>query len=147
MGRGFWLNPGTGQCVQVATTHDDWIRQTPNADRIGLPDTAYEKIMQFPATAVDEIRLAAMDGGLVRIREHPRYTSVQFRADAHRVASILAVVSACLRQQQVGPDTVLRIDNLLLGDSAEVTLAELIVAIEKGAHDDGLSNAFSFGRA
>ena len=92
MGAGYWLNPDTGQCVRVATTHDEWVRDRGNAEGIGLPEAAYDAIMQYPATAVDEIRLVVLNWGLVRIREHPRYTSVQFAAHAHQVTPILRAV-------------------------------------------------------
>ena len=43
MGSGYWLNPSTGMCVRVATTHDEWVRDEQNADRIGLPEDLRKK--------------------------------------------------------------------------------------------------------
>jgi hypothetical protein len=130
MGAGYWLNPSTGMCVRVATTHDEWVRDKQNADHIGLPGECYHQIMRHPATAVDEIRLLALDWGLVRIREHPRYVSVQFKAQPHRVNRILGAVIAALEDAKVHPDTRLVIDNLLLHDSASLTLTSLQSALE-----------------
>ncbi len=125
MAAGYWLNPATGHCVRVATTHDEWVRDRGNAERIGLPETAYAAIMQHPPTAIDEIRLVALNWGLVRIRKHPRYTSVQFAAHAYRVPLILRAVLLALKAAQVHPDTTLKIDNLLLNDSATIGLGEM----------------------
>ena len=79
---GYWLNPETGLCVRVATTHDEWVRDRKNAEDLGLPDTVYREIMSYDPTDIDPIRLAAVRCGLVRIREHRRHISVQYMADA-----------------------------------------------------------------
>lgn len=130
---GFWLNPTTGKCIRVEPTHDAWIRDRNHAEEIGLPEAAYTAIMQLPETAVDEIRIAAMAWGLVRIREHPKYTSIQFRAHPHRVTPILRAVVAALTEIKLHPDTTLVIDNLLLNDSATIGLREFA---EKVARDE-----------
>jgi hypothetical protein len=124
-GAGYWLNPATGKCVRVATTHDEWVRDKSNAESIGLPEAAYDAIMQHPVTSIDEIRLVALDWGLVRIREHPRYTSVQFSAQPYHVKAILQAVVTALAEVKLHPDTMLVIDNLLLHDSARIELREL----------------------
>jgi len=124
MGAGHWLNPTTGQCEQV-TTHDGWIRDEKNADSIGLPDHLYRQIMLLPESAVDEIRILALRGGLVRIRQHKRYTSVQFRATADQATEVLQAVLRALAELEVHPDERLEIDNLLLGDSVSITLRAL----------------------
>lgn len=131
MGAGYWLNPDTGQCVRVATTHDDWVRDRGNAESIGLPERAYNDIMKLPVTAIDEIRRVALNWGLVRIREHPRYTSIQFTAHAHRITPILRAALAALKAAQVHPGTTLKIDNLLLNDSITIGLGELENHLDK----------------
>ncbi len=135
MGAGYWLNPDTGQCVRVATTHDEWVRDRGNAESIGLSKHAYANIMKHPATAVDEIRLLALHDGLVRIREHPRYTSIQVAAHAHRVTPILRAVLVTLKAAQVHTDTTLKIDNLLSNGSVTIGLGELG---EKVARDQSI---------
>ena len=122
---GYWLNPNTGKCVRVETTHDAWVRDRTNAEAIGLPEAAYDAIMKHPATAIDEIRIVALDWGLVRIREHPRYTSVQFSAQPFQVKAILRAVVVALVDLKLHTDTTLVIDNLLLSDSATLGLGEL----------------------
>jgi hypothetical protein len=124
MGAGHWLNPTTGRREQV-TTHDGWIRDEKNAETIGLPDRHYRQIMLLPDSAIDEIRILALQGGLVRIRQHKRYTSVQFWATAGQVAAILQAVLRALEELEVHPDERLDIDNLLRRESVSITLEVL----------------------
>ncbi len=117
---------------QVATTHDAWIRERTNADRIGLPECRYCQIMQYPETAIDEIRLVGLQAGLVRIREHRWYLSVQFAVQSDQVTRILESVCRALVAVGVHPDTRLVIDNLLTNDSVAVSLGRLGAELERG---------------
>ena len=56
-GEGYGLDPDTGRCVKVETTHDEWIREEKNARSMGVPEPVYQEIMTYPPEAVDEIRL------------------------------------------------------------------------------------------
>lgn len=125
MGAGYWLNPDTGKCVQVETTHDEWVRDNANALSMGVPQWVYEEIMRHPPTDVDEIRLLALHCGLVRMREHPRYLSIQFAAERDCVSGVLSAIAAALNGLQIHPDTTVQMDNLLLGKSISITVAEL----------------------
>ena len=129
---GYWLNPNTGKCVRVDTTHDAWVRDRTNIENIGLPQAAYDAVMEFPETAIDEIRLVALDYGLVRVREHPRYTSVQFSAQPFQITPILQAVVTTLTELKLHSDTTLLIDNLLLHESARTGLGELQNKLAKG---------------
>ena len=122
-GPGHWLNPKTGQYMEV-TTHDEWIRDKKNADIIGLPRDCYQQVMQLPDSA-DQIRIAALQGGLIRIRQHRRYMSVQFWVMSDQVDATLQSVLRALAELGIHPDERLQIDNLCLGESASVTLREL----------------------
>ena len=113
---GYWLNPSTGKCVQVATTHNDWLRNRENVASIGLPPSAYDEVMRFSPTQEDQIRLVAIRCGLVRIREHPRYTSVQFSAESHQEKPVLQAVFTALKNLKMSAETTLVIDNLLPSD-------------------------------
>jgi len=125
MGAGYWLNPDTGKCVQVRTTHDEWVRDKENARSIGVPQWVYDEIMRYPPTAVDEIRLLALHCGLVRMREHPRYLSIQFAAERLHVAQVLPAIAAALNELPIHADTIIRMDNLRLNESVSITVAEL----------------------
>jgi len=124
-GPGHWLNPKTGQCFRV-TTHDEWIRNAENASDIGLPDHLYQQIMRLPdQSAIEETRRLAVQAGLIRIRQHKRYTSVQFWVMGDQADATLQAVLQALAALGVHPDERLQIDNLCLGKSASVTLREL----------------------
>jgi len=122
---GYWLNPERNQCVQVATTHDEWVRDRANADALGLPEAVYEEIMSYRPADIDPIRLAAVRFGLVRIREHRWHVSVQYWAETDRVEVVLGAVVRALTGLGIHPDTWLIVDNLLLKDSLAMTLREL----------------------
>jgi hypothetical protein len=130
MGAGYWLNPDTGKCVQVITTHDEWVRDNANARSMGVPQWVYDEIMRHPPTAVDEIRLLALHCGLVRMREHPRYLSIQFAAERHRITRVLLAIATALSDLTIHADTNIRMDNLLLNDSLSITVAELQSRVE-----------------
>ena len=109
----------------LVTTHNDWIRDAKNAKTIGLPDEFYHRIMQLADSAIDEIRLLALQGGLVRIRQHRRYTSVQLWAMGDKVEAVLQAVVRALVELEVHPDERLEIDNLCVGTSVSINLRGL----------------------
>jgi hypothetical protein len=129
---GYWLRPATDECVRVESTHDAWVRDWKNAQHLGLPPEVYAEIMRHPPTAVDEIRMLAVRCGLVRIREHPRYTSVQFSAEPHRVGAVLQATVKALHGVGIHPDTRLVVDNLLTQERVAMTIRELAVALDDG---------------
>jgi hypothetical protein len=122
---GYWLNPATGRCVKVATSHDEWIRDRQQVADLGLPDSVHQEIIGYAPTDIDPIRLAAVRAGLVRVREHRRYVSVQYMADADRVGAVLGAVAKALTDLGIHPDTRLVVDNLQLEESREMTAREL----------------------
>jgi hypothetical protein len=128
-GAGYWLNPNTGKCVLV-TTHDDWIRNKANADSIGLPSFFYDEIMKMKITDVDEIRIKAMEGGLVRIRNYQNYVSVQFTAQRHRVTTILWSCLVALKELNFHPNDDITITNLFLKDQVTLSLANFQKKLE-----------------
>jgi hypothetical protein len=130
---GYWLNPGNGQCTQVSTTHDEFVRDRTNAESLGLSDSAFSEIMSYPPTALDEIRLVAVRNGLVRIREHRRHVSVQYMAELERVQPLLRIVVTALRGVGIHPDTWLVLDNLLLHDSKSMMLGQLEASLEESS--------------
>jgi hypothetical protein len=132
-GAGYWLEPKTGRCVQVETTHDEFVRDRENARSMGVPRQVYDEIMMYSPTDVDEIRLLALHSGLVRMREHPRYLSVQFAAGRESVARVLKAIVKALADMKIHPDTRIEMDNLLLGESTAMTVAELRIRIGSGS--------------
>ena len=86
-GPGYWLNPITGRYYRVVN-HSPWIFDLAYARSAGLSERYITAIRQFdPIRNDDEVRLLAVLGGLVRVREHTgrmQYTSVQFFYDRTR---------------------------------------------------------------
>jgi len=129
MGAGYWLNPATNIYKQV-TTHDDWIKNHANASEIGLPDDAWEQINRLPYSAVDEIRILAVEGGLVRIRDHRAYISVQFHVDQGRVRDVLWSVLTALEELGADRFKPIKIDNFKTHDGVTLDWTALKSRLE-----------------
>jgi hypothetical protein len=66
------------------------------------------------------------------MREHPRYLSVQFTAEPQWVTPVLKAVIVALTNLKIHLDTMLKVDNLLSGESVSITLRELQGKMECG---------------
>jgi len=119
MGAGYWLNYKDGHLVQV-DSHDMWISNRENAHSIGINEWIYDKITN--SSDIDEIRLLALYNGLVRIREYPRYTSIQFVCDLHRNQHVLKAISETLSDLKIHPDTIICMENFSTGQSLETSV-------------------------
>lgn len=125
MGEGYWLNPRTDQSW-VVTRHELWILKPENAKLIGIPDEEFARLQSLnPVRDVDEIRMAGIKAGLVRIRSHQNRISVQFSAPAHYVREILWSVLMFLDKIEQYKDTPLNIENLQLNDYTNLSLKDL----------------------
>jgi hypothetical protein len=84
MGDGIWYNPRSGAVFNFGAhnTHDVWLRSADNRIKLGLRPATIEYIESLPrnAESVDEIRLAAVRDGMVRIRDFGNSVTVQFNA-------------------------------------------------------------------
>ena len=129
---GYWLHPERNQIVQVATTHDEWLRDRQHAGDLGLPEAAFEEIMSYAATDIDPIRMVALRHGLARVREHKWHVSVQHWTEAERVGAVLAAVARALIAVGIHADSRLVVDNLLLGESKAITLRGLQAELDLG---------------
>ena len=99
---------------------------------MGVPEPVYQEIMKYPPEAVDEIRLLALHCGLVRMREHRDRLSVQFAAERPRLPSVLKAIVTALEEMKFHPDTRVEMDDLLLGDSAAMTVGGMRKRVESG---------------
>ncbi|MBD3407236.1 MAG: hypothetical protein GF411_14040 [Candidatus Lokiarchaeota archaeon] len=89
MGSGYWLNPRTGEYIEV-NKHEKWISNKKNARHIGLSKRAYEEIKQLnPSEDIDEIRIIAIIDGLVRIRDYQSKVAIQFYAGRGQTRKVL----------------------------------------------------------
>ncbi len=122
---GYWLDPKTQQLWRV-DRHENWVLDQTNATRAGIPKAVYDRLRTLnPATDVDEIRLAAIHAGLVRIRGYRNRIAVQFSASPTRVRETLWSVFMAIDELEAWKDTPLTLDNLAAKDSIEISLSEL----------------------
>ncbi len=130
-GIGLWFNPRNGKSTSVGH-HDDWLRIPRNAAQLGLDPEVAERLSKILDN--DEIRIAGVDAGLVRIRDYESYISVQFSAPRERVSSILAEVIPLLKQHRVDMYAPIHLANFALRDSAVVPggLIELMRKLDRG---------------
>ncbi|HBJ34210.1 MAG TPA: hypothetical protein DDZ51_05480 [Planctomycetaceae bacterium] len=130
MGDGFWLDPKSGQHWKV-TTHDAWILNGENALLVGISASEHERLTSLnPVRDVDEIRLAGIRVGLVRIRSYHNRISVQFAAPRQHVSEALSSTFSLLDGIEAYKDTPIDIDNLETGESERISLRELGLSLE-----------------
>ncbi len=125
MGNGYWLDPRQQQSYLV-TRHELWVLDRENAERAGIPSEIYEHLVTLdPVRHQDEIRLAAIRCGLIRIRDHGNSISVQFSADPTQVSAYLQSVFQLLRDVGTHRFSDLRIDNFANQESVRISLEDL----------------------
>ena len=92
MGRGYWLHPGTQESWLVHR-HETWVLENPSR----IPADVHAYLLRLdPHKAMDEIRLAAINAGLIRLRDYSRNWSVQFAADDLNEKGFLRAVALFL---------------------------------------------------
>lgn len=127
MGIGIWYNPRTNQVFNFGeyNTHDVWLRSADNRVKLGLRPATIEYIESLPndATSVDEIRLAAIRDGIVRIRDFGNSVSVQFQARRGLRDLLFKIKEVLNRFFQ--PNSMVRIHNLATGESVDLTLLDM----------------------
>ena len=130
MGDGYWLDPKTNQHWKV-TTHDAWILNAENARMVGISASEHDRLTTLnPVRDVDEIRLAGIRVGLVRIRSYHDRISVQFAASEIHVNAVFRSVFSLLDSIEAYKDTPIDIDNLETMESQTISLRELGLSLE-----------------
>ncbi len=105
--------------------HETWVLDPKNAKIAGIPDNVYKHLLTLnPVTDVDEIRMAAIRLGLVRIRDYGNRVSVQFDYDRNHTRAVLWAVFQFVSLIVRG-NTNLTIDNFRNKDSVELSLRDL----------------------
>lgn len=139
MGAGYWLNPKTSQSWTV-DRHELFILNQQNANTVGVPQPVYDHLLTLdPSSGMDEIRLAGINVGLVRIRDHGNYVSAQFAAVEGQVRSILRAIQEFGARTFQWPETELVIDNFTNRSSIKITIRELGQRLENGESVMGAS--------
>lgn len=128
MGVGIWYNPRTDKVFNFGSfnTHDIWLRSADNRIALGLRPATIEYIESLPSTAdsVDEIRLAAIQDGMVRIRDYGNVCSVQFKARRGMRDLLIKIKDVIGRICE--PSSMIKIHNLATNESTELTLSDMI---------------------
>jgi hypothetical protein len=132
MKEGAWINVATGRYEWI-TEHCDWMKNSMNAKKIGLPDNVFETIKDMPndyqGPKRKQILLTIMDAGFIRLRGHGSYIAIEFTVSTKKA------LSACepLLKQVCGPLTLLRFNNLSTNENVEATYREVEVRV-RGAN-------------
>ena len=122
MGKGYWLDPKTQQSW-VVDRHERFVLENPLI--CGVPPEIHAHLLTLDTNkAMDEIRLAAINAGLIRLRDHKKHWSVQFASDLNE-ESFLRSVFLFLDEIVVFRDTPLVIGNFATRTETTITLREL----------------------
>ena len=128
MGRGYWLNPRTQQSW-IVDKHELWVLENPLLS--GVPANVHAHLLTLdPNLGMDEIRLASINSGLIRLRDYSRNWSIQFAvarelADDLDEKSFLRSVFLFLDEIVVFKDVPLVIGNFATRTETTITLREL----------------------
>lgn len=129
MGVGYWFDPRRKQCWTV-DRHELWVLDERNAKTAGISQEVYEHLLTLDSSlGMDEIRMAAINVGLVRIRDHGNYVSVQFASEQDR--EVLRSIHGLLEGVFQFPEMELAIDNFTTQASTRITLRELGRRLDK----------------
>ena len=130
-GKGFWLDPKTGQLHRV-TTHNDWLLDARNQEKAGLSPAQVQVLNLLAPSAEDEIRMVGVMAGLIRLRDYCRHVSVQFYCQADQANEMLSAAVAVLPQVTSDPHCEVVAQNLLDDSVARLSVAELRRKLEAG---------------
>jgi len=123
MGLGLWYNPQADKDYDLQhITHDQWLRDRRNAQELGISSETQWFIAN--TRNIDLIRLAATMEGMVRIRDHFKYISVQIYVE-RGIVELLNRICLVLERRNFSKSDPLIIDNLRTNESIEITLALL----------------------
>jgi hypothetical protein len=122
----WWYNPKNDKCFLVIGTHNDWLKFEPNAIALGVS----QLMRQFIATTqdIDQIRLAAVMEGMVRVRDYHESVSIQYisRNGSHQ---LLSLVYHCF-STKLRNASWLEIHNMLTDQCLKLALSDLGREIE-----------------
>lgn len=130
MGAGYWLDPRTKQSWTV-DRHELWVLDEQNAKTVGISQQVYEHLLTLDSSlGMNEIRMAAINVGLVRVRDQGNYVSVQFASE--QVRQVLRAVYDFLDGVFQWKETDLVIDIFTTQASIRITLKELGRRLDNG---------------
>lgn len=121
MNDGAWININTGKFEWISE-HACWIKQKANADKIGLPESVFEKIQPLNSFKDrKEILLAVMNAGFLRMRGHGSMWAFEFTYPT------MDALWACYQfiMDYAGDYTTCRFSNLRTNEQIEMRSGEL----------------------
>ncbi len=128
MGVGIWYNPRTDQTFNFGAhdTHDAWLQRGDNAADLGLHPDTIEFIKSLSAKdpdTADLIRTAAVNAGMVRVRDYTNRVSVQFRA-RRGLRDLIFNIHQMLKRS-FGPYDPVVLNNMATGETVELTVSDM----------------------
>jgi len=107
---GYWLNGQTGVHYEI-DEHARWITTAGNAQQIGLAEDLRNRLDRL-CWSRDRLRilLTAMQGGLIRIRDHREFIAIEYTVTD--VPALLAIGRFLKTTELAGPFSLLHIHNL-----------------------------------
>ena len=130
MGGGYWFDPRTKQSW-VVDRHELWVLDEQNAKTAGISRQVYDHLLTLDSSlGMNEIRMAAVNVGFVRIRDQGNYVSVQFASE--QVRAVLRSVYEFLDGVFQWKETDLVIDLFTTQASTRITLRELGRKLDNG---------------
>ena len=119
MGKGYWLDPKTQQSW-VVDRHERWVLENPGLNR--LPQSVHQHLLTLnPSQEMDQIRLASISAGLIRIRDYDSRISVQFSADRSKIRTYLWSIFEFLDPLVTYKDTPIVIGNFATRDEVQIS--------------------------
>lgn len=120
MGVALWYNPRTDQAFSFSTTHDQWLKNPENAEQLGISSATREVIAN--TNDEDEIRMAAIMDGMVRIRDYLNKISVQFKA-RRGLRDLLFKIHQVLKSR-FNEYSYVSVHNLATGEATELSISD-----------------------
>ena len=128
MGIGLWYNPRTDKVFNFGAfdTHDNWLKNPANAKELGLRPETLQLIAGLDLSdpdSADLIRAAAVNDGIVRIRDYRNKVSVQLKARRGLRDLLFNVHKVLVRFFE--PYSTVTIHNMATGEDTTLTIADM----------------------
>jgi len=140
--QGYWINYKTGKIFRI-DDHIDWIRRWPNARKLGIKKSLYDKI--FDIDPVDDrekaLLLAMNNASIIRVRAHGTYVTFEF-SDSRSKAAIESIWMWGL--DFAGDFTLMNVINFKTKKKLEMLFKDFKEYFDEGREDAIMENAYTF---
>ena len=139
MKEGCWIR-STGDWHWI-TEHASWIQKPKNARLLGIPDEVQSKLSTISwdcnGPGREAILRLAMGAGLIRMRGHGNSVTFEFTIPIEAAIKVVAL----FMEQQFGPMTWVRFNDIESGQSLGIFYQDLLEAIDKESLSSLLARA------